>query len=147
MMFLTDWYKKNSAGEGVGFFQIGGGTAGDFPICVVPMMEQDLDGPVPRCGNTSARSPTRRLRTVLLRCRSEREDHMGKTGPGYAEIHRRIRRYDRRTAYLRLRIGLVERFDRRQAKGRECSSSFIIFACRQHRLSPVVPIVRPINGS
>lgn len=42
MMFLVDWYKKNSAGEGVGFFQIGGGTAGDFPICCVPMMEQDL---------------------------------------------------------------------------------------------------------
>lgn len=42
MIFLTDWYKKNSGGEGVGFFQIGGGTAGDFPICVVPMMEQDL---------------------------------------------------------------------------------------------------------
>jgi deoxyhypusine synthase len=29
-------------GAGVGFFQIGGGTAGDFPICCVPMMEQDL---------------------------------------------------------------------------------------------------------
>ena len=42
MMFLTDWYKHNSGGQGVGFFQIGGGTAGDFPICVVPMMEQDL---------------------------------------------------------------------------------------------------------
>ncbi len=42
MMFLTDWYKNNSGGAGVGFFQIGGGTAGDFPICVVPMMEQDL---------------------------------------------------------------------------------------------------------
>lgn len=42
MMFLTDWYKKNSGGKGVGFFQIGGGIAGDFPICVVPMMYQDL---------------------------------------------------------------------------------------------------------
>ena len=42
MMFLVDWYKKNSEGAGVGFFQIGGGTAGDFPICCVPMMEQDL---------------------------------------------------------------------------------------------------------
>ena len=42
MIFLTDWYKKNSGGEGVGFFQIGGGTGGDFPICVVPLMEQDL---------------------------------------------------------------------------------------------------------
>ncbi|MBI5217906.1 MAG: deoxyhypusine synthase family protein [Bacteroidia bacterium] len=42
MMRLTDWYKKNSAGKGVGFFQVGGGIAGDFPICVVPMMYQDL---------------------------------------------------------------------------------------------------------
>lgn len=41
MMMLTDWYQKNSQ-KGVGFFQIGGGIAGDFPICVVPMMEQDL---------------------------------------------------------------------------------------------------------
>lgn len=41
MMMLTDWY-KNHSDKGVGFFQIGGGIAGDFPICVVPMMEQDL---------------------------------------------------------------------------------------------------------
>ena len=27
----------------LGFFQIGGGIAGDFPICVVPMMYQDLE--------------------------------------------------------------------------------------------------------
>ena len=26
----------------IGFFQIGGGIAGDFPICVVPMLHQDL---------------------------------------------------------------------------------------------------------
>lgn len=43
MVFLADWYRKNSAGKGVGFFQIGGGIAGDFPICVVPMMYQDLE--------------------------------------------------------------------------------------------------------
>lgn len=43
MMMLTDWYRKNSDGKGVGFFQIGGGIAGDFPICVVPMMAQDLE--------------------------------------------------------------------------------------------------------
>jgi len=42
MMWLSDWYRKNSSGKGVGFFQIGGGIAGDFPICVVPMMYQDL---------------------------------------------------------------------------------------------------------
>jgi deoxyhypusine synthase len=41
MMFLAQWYQDN-AGEGVGFFQIGGGIAGDFPICVVPMLHQDL---------------------------------------------------------------------------------------------------------
>jgi len=43
MVFLSDWYRNNSTGKGVGFFQIGGGIAGDFPICVVPMMYQDLE--------------------------------------------------------------------------------------------------------
>ncbi len=47
MMWLADWYQKNSSGKGVGFFQIGGGIAGDFPICVVPMLEQDLQIPTP----------------------------------------------------------------------------------------------------
>mgnify|MGYP002623931111 FL=1 len=42
MCWLSDWYRANSGGKGVGFFQIGGGIAGDFPICVVPMMYQDL---------------------------------------------------------------------------------------------------------
>ncbi|MDR2027360.1 MAG: deoxyhypusine synthase family protein [Prevotellaceae bacterium] len=41
MTFLADWYTKNS-GSGIGFFQIGGGISGDFPICVVPMLYQDL---------------------------------------------------------------------------------------------------------
>lgn len=43
MVMLSEWYRKNSGGKGVGFFQIGGGIAGDFPICVVPMMYQDLE--------------------------------------------------------------------------------------------------------
>jgi len=43
MMWLADWYPKNSGGHGVGFFQIGGGIAGDFPICVVPMLYQDME--------------------------------------------------------------------------------------------------------
>jgi len=42
MMFLADWYQKNAGKNGIGFFQIGGGIAGDFPICVVPMLHQDL---------------------------------------------------------------------------------------------------------
>ncbi len=43
MTFLADWYTKEAGSDGVGFFQIGGGIAGDFPICVVPMLYQDLD--------------------------------------------------------------------------------------------------------
>lgn len=43
MIYLTEWYRENSGGKGVGFFQIGGGISGDFPICVVPMMYQDLE--------------------------------------------------------------------------------------------------------
>ena len=42
MTFLANWYTENSAGQGIGFFQIGGGITGDFPICVVPMLQQDL---------------------------------------------------------------------------------------------------------
>jgi deoxyhypusine synthase len=40
---LADWYSESTAaGSTLGFFQIGGGIAGDFPICVVPMLKQDL---------------------------------------------------------------------------------------------------------
>jgi deoxyhypusine synthase len=52
MAMLADWYKRQvEAGVSIGFFQIGGGIAGDFPICVVPMLEQDLrmEG-IPRWG-------------------------------------------------------------------------------------------------
>jgi len=43
MMYLADWYTAQATDESkVGFFQIGGGIAGDFPICVVPMLHQDL---------------------------------------------------------------------------------------------------------
>ena len=43
MMYLADWYTAQATDDStVGFFQIGGGIAGDFPICVVPMLHQDL---------------------------------------------------------------------------------------------------------
>ena len=42
MMSLARWYEAASAARPFGFFQIGGGIAGDFPICVVPMLHQDL---------------------------------------------------------------------------------------------------------
>ncbi len=62
MMRLAEWYtattsparpakgsgrsnmkgRAGAKGRTIGFFQIGGGIAGDFPICVVPMLHQDL---------------------------------------------------------------------------------------------------------
>ncbi len=76
MAQLADWYCRTTMGKGldelepdesaatgadrvvrpdeakttVGFFQIGGGIAGDFPICVVPMIHQDLRRPCPYWG-------------------------------------------------------------------------------------------------
>ena len=97
MMFLTDWYKKNSGGEGVGFYQSGGGTAGDFPICVVPMMEQY------------------HFIRFLFRRRSKRENHMGQARRGHSSLHRRVRRYDSGSPDVRIHIGLVR--DTRAGKG------------------------------
>jgi deoxyhypusine synthase len=66
-------YATLSKGRGIGFFQIGGGIAGDFPICVVPSIKYDLQKPVkpwayfcqistppPPTAPTPAPPPTRR---------------------------------------------------------------------------------------
>lgn len=42
MTYLSEWYMGATKNNSVGFFQIGGGIAGDFPICVVPLLEKDL---------------------------------------------------------------------------------------------------------
>ena len=42
MIQLAEWYTETTARHPLGFFQVGGGIAGDFPICVVPMLHQDL---------------------------------------------------------------------------------------------------------
>jgi deoxyhypusine synthase len=50
---LMEWYmESHGAGEtpSVGFFQIGGGIAGDFAICSVPSIVQDLRVEVPLWG-------------------------------------------------------------------------------------------------
>ncbi len=41
MASLIAWYRANQK-RSIGFFQIGGGIAGDFPICVVPLLVQDM---------------------------------------------------------------------------------------------------------
>ncbi|HJO25633.1 MAG: deoxyhypusine synthase [Planctomycetes bacterium] len=43
MRRLVAWYQEQTSDTGLGFFQIGGGIAGDFPICVVPLIRQDLE--------------------------------------------------------------------------------------------------------
>ncbi|MEM9589163.1 MAG: deoxyhypusine synthase family protein, partial [Planctomycetota bacterium] len=47
---LIGWYRDTSKRSPIGFFQIGGGIAGDFSICVVPTMIQDLKMDIPLWG-------------------------------------------------------------------------------------------------
>jgi deoxyhypusine synthase len=48
MGHLIEWYLETTGSSSIGFFQIGGGIAGDFPICVVPLIHQDLQQPCPK---------------------------------------------------------------------------------------------------
>lgn len=50
MTWLADFYTRTTVGAPLGMFQIGGGIAGDFPICVVPMLHQDLEREAPLWG-------------------------------------------------------------------------------------------------
>ena len=43
MTWLAEFYTETTKQNSLGMFQIGGGIAGDFPICVVPMLHQDLE--------------------------------------------------------------------------------------------------------
>ncbi len=43
MEHLVNWYRENDSNSSIGFFQIGGGIAGDFAICAVPLILQDLE--------------------------------------------------------------------------------------------------------
>ncbi|MGE0042290.1 MAG: deoxyhypusine synthase family protein [Vicinamibacterales bacterium] len=45
MLALVEWYRTVARERPFGFFQIGGGISGDFPICVVPLLSQDLGEP------------------------------------------------------------------------------------------------------
>jgi deoxyhypusine synthase len=48
---LAEWYVNTAEKQAVGFFQIGGGIAGDFAICVVPMLREDFQkGGIPLWG-------------------------------------------------------------------------------------------------
>jgi deoxyhypusine synthase len=59
MLSFAEWYRAQS--RPVGFLQVGGGIAGDFPICTVPMLRQDLGEDVPHWawfGQISESSPS-----------------------------------------------------------------------------------------
>ncbi len=43
MIYLAKLYPNITRHSSIGFFQIGGGISGDFPICVVPLLHQDLE--------------------------------------------------------------------------------------------------------
>ena len=45
MQSLADWYREDDSPTGI--LQVGGGIAGDFAICVVPMLRQDVGQEVP----------------------------------------------------------------------------------------------------
>lgn len=47
MAHVISWYEKVSAEAPIGFFQIAGGISGDFPICVVPLLNKDLNRETP----------------------------------------------------------------------------------------------------
>ena len=104
MTWLAEWYTKTAKklrnGEGsIGFFQIGGGIAGDFPICVVPMLHQDLQRTgVPLWGYFCPDQRFDHELRQLFRRRAERKNHLGQTRREDAEIHRRKRRDDCRAA-------------------------------------------------
>jgi deoxyhypusine synthase len=50
MAKLVSWYREMTNKGTLGFFQVAGGIAGDFPICVVPLIRQDLEEECPLWG-------------------------------------------------------------------------------------------------
>lgn len=44
---LAEWYMDQAGGKGLAFLQLGGGIAGDFPICVVPHLKKDYLADLP----------------------------------------------------------------------------------------------------
>ena len=78
MMELAEWYTETTAKTPLGFFQIGGGIAGDFPICVVPMLHQDLQRD--QRAALGLLLPDQRLDhqlRLLFRRGAERKNHLG----------------------------------------------------------------------
>ena len=88
----------------VGFFQIGGGIAGDFAICAVPTIIQDLQrDDVPFWGYFAQICDAATSYGGYSGRRAEREDHLGQARRRHAEVHDPVGCHDRGAADLRLR--------------------------------------------
>ena len=113
MIKLADWYQTMSAKSSIGFFQIGGGIAGDFPIRVpCPCCTKICSGPRFRSGAISARSRIPRLPTDLYSGAVPNEAIItwGKLGVDTLKFIIEPDRLDRRSARLRARTRLVARY-------------------------------------
>ena len=82
MAAFYDQYRELSTGAGVGFFQIGGGIAGDFPICVVPSIKYDLEQAGEALGLLLPDLGLDDVVRLVLGRDAEREDHLGQADRG-----------------------------------------------------------------
>jgi deoxyhypusine synthase len=101
MMELAEWYTETTKDTGLGFFQIGGGIAGDAAPGLATGARTALGLLLPDLG-------LHHQLWLLLRCRTEREDHVGQTWREDAEIHRGVGRFHRSATDVRLRSRLVD---------------------------------------
>ena len=104
---LARWYQEQTASSAVGFFQIGGGIAGDFPICVVPMLIQDLKLDVPFWSYFCQISDAVTSYGGYSGARSKRKNHLVQTRRISTQVHDSKRCVHRCTVGIRLRAGLV----------------------------------------
>ncbi|MFQ8806671.1 MAG: deoxyhypusine synthase [Alistipes indistinctus] len=83
MIFLAEWYRANSGGfPGVGFSRSAAASPGDFPVCVVPMMYQDLEwDETPLLGLFLPDFGFDHLLRFLFRCSTQRKITWGKLLP------------------------------------------------------------------
>ncbi len=102
-------HRRRSAKNSIGFFQIGGGIAGDFPICVVPMLHQDLQRTnVPLWGYFCQISDSTTSYGSYSGAVPNEKITWGKLGDRHAQVHHRIGCHDRGAAGVRVRAGLVD---------------------------------------
>ena len=93
MEALVNWYKKETKNSKIGFFQIGGGIAGDFPICVVPLIRQDLlEKSTPLWGYFCQISDSITSFGSYSGATAQRKNQLGQTGYQHAKIRHRVRR-------------------------------------------------------